>query len=163
MPLQGHSEGLKEKGVNKMEMVKLTIDGVRVEVPQGTSVLEAARSAHIQIPTLCFLKGINEIGACRMCLVEVKGARSLQASCVFPVGEGMDIKTNTPAIREARKVNMELILSNHDRKCLTCVRSENCELQTMSKQLGVGDIRYEGEQIDYSVDEVSPSIVGDDN
>ena len=146
-----------------MEMVKLTIDGVRVEVPQGTTVLEAAKSAHIQIPTLCFLKGINEIGACRMCLVEVKGARSLQASCVYPVGEGMDIKTNTPAIREARKVNMELILSNHDRKCLTCVRSENCELQTLSKQLGVGDIRYEGEQIDYSVDEVSPSIVRDAN
>ncbi len=146
-----------------MEMVKLTIDGVQIEVPKGTTVLEAARSAHIHIPTLCYLKGINEIGACRMCLVEVKGARSLQASCVFPVGEGMEIRTNTPAIREARKTNMELILSNHDRKCLTCVRSENCELQTLSTQLGVNDIRYEGEQGNYAVDEVSTSIVRDPN
>ena len=146
-----------------MEMVKLTIDGVQIEVPQGTTVLEAARSAHIHIPTLCYLKGINEIGACRMCLVEVKGARSLQASCVFPVGEGMEIRTNTPAIREARKTNMELILSNHDRKCLTCVRSENCELQTLSTQLGIDDIRYEGEQGNYAVDELSTSIVRDPN
>jgi NADP-reducing hydrogenase subunit HndD len=165
MPLQGHSEGLSllEKGVTKMEMVNLTIDGVQIEVPKGTTVLEAARSAHIQIPTLCYLKGINEIGACRMCLVEVKGARSLQASCVFPVGEGMEIRTNTPAIREARKTNMELILSNHDRKCLTCVRSENCELQTLSKQLGIEEIRYEGEKGNYAVDEVSTSIVRDSN
>ncbi|MDD2502883.1 MAG: NADH-dependent [FeFe] hydrogenase, group A6 [Clostridia bacterium] len=146
-----------------MEMVKLTIDGVQIEVPKGTTVLEAARSAHIHIPTLCYLKGINEIGACRMCLVEVKGARSLQASCVFPVGEGMEIRTNTPAIREARKTNMELILSNHDRKCLTCVRSENCELQTLSTQLGIDDIRYEGEQGNYAVDELSTSIVRDPN
>ena len=146
-----------------MEMVNLTIDGVQIEVPKGTTVLEAARSAHIQIPTLCYLKGINEIGACRMCLVEVKGARSLQASCVFPVGEGMEIRTNTPAIREARKTNMELILSNHDRKCLTCVRSENCELQTLSKQLGIEEIRYEGEKGNYAVDEVSTSIVRDSN
>lgn len=165
MSLQGHSEGLSllEKGVTKMEMVNLTIDGVQIEVPKGTTVLEAARSAHIQIPTLCYLKGINEIGACRMCLVEVKGARSLQASCVFPVGEGMEIRTNTPAIREARKTNMELILSNHDRKCLTCVRSENCELQTLSKQLGIEEIRYEGEKGNYAVDEVSTSIVRDSN
>jgi NADP-reducing hydrogenase subunit HndD len=146
-----------------MEMVKLTIDGVQIEVPKGTTVLEAARSAHIQIPTLCYLKGINEIGACRMCLVEVKGSRNLQASCVFPVGEGMEVRTNTPAIREARKTNMELILSNHDRKCLTCVRSENCELQTLSTQLGIDDIRFEGEQGHYSVDEVSTSIVRDAN
>ncbi|NLC44158.1 MAG: 2Fe-2S iron-sulfur cluster binding domain-containing protein [Clostridiales bacterium] len=146
-----------------MEMVKLTIDGVQVDVPKGTTVLEAARSAHIQIPTLCYLKGINEIGACRMCLVEVKGARSLQASCVFPVGEGMEIRTNTPAIRDARRTNMELILSNHDRKCLTCVRSENCELQTLSTQLGIDEIRYEGEKGDYAVDEVSTSIVRDSN
>jgi NADP-reducing hydrogenase subunit HndD len=146
-----------------MEMVKLTIDGVQIEVPKGTTVLEAARSAHIQIPTLCYLKGINEIGACRMCLVEVKGSRNLQASCVFPVGEGMEVRTNTPAIREARKTNMELILSNHDRKCLTCVRSENCELQTLSTQLGIDDIRFEGEQGHYAVDEVSTSIVRDAN
>lgn len=146
-----------------MEMVKLTIDGVQVEVPKGTTVLEAARSANIQIPTLCYLKGINEIGACRMCLIEVKGARNLQASCVYPVADGMEVKTNSPSVREARKVNLELILSNHDRKCLTCVRSENCELQTLSKQLGVDDIRFDGENIDYAVDDFSSSIVRDPN
>ncbi|NLU36201.1 MAG: 2Fe-2S iron-sulfur cluster binding domain-containing protein [Clostridiales bacterium] len=146
-----------------MEMVKLTIDGIQVEVPKGTTVLKAARSANIQIPTLCYLKGINEIGACRMCLVEVKGARNLQASCVYPVADGMEVRTNTKKVREARKVNLELILSNHDRKCLTCVRNENCELQALSKQLGVDDIRYDGERIDYAVDELSPSIVRDPN
>lgn len=146
-----------------MEMVKLTIDGIQIEVPKGTTVLEAARSANIQIPTLCYLKGINEIGACRMCLVEVKGARNLQASCVYPVADGMEVRTNTKKVREARKVNLELILSNHDRKCLTCVRNENCELQALSKQLGVDDIRYDGERIDYAVDELSPSIVRDPN
>jgi len=149
--------------VTNMEMVKLTIDGIQVEVPKGTTVLEAARSANIQIPTLCYLKGINEIGACRMCLVEVKGARNLQASCVYPVADGMEVRTNTKKVREARKVNLELILSNHDRKCLTCVRNENCELQALSKQLGVDDIRYDGERIDYAVDELSPSIVRDPN
>ena len=146
-----------------MEMVKLTIDGVKVEVPKGTTVLEAARSANIQIPTLCYLKGINEIGACRMCLIEIKGARNLQASCVYPVADGMEVKTNSPSVREARKVNLELILSNHDRKCLTCVRSENCELEALSKQLGVDDIRFDGENTNYAVDEFSPSIVRDPN
>ncbi|HHU49491.1 MAG TPA: 2Fe-2S iron-sulfur cluster binding domain-containing protein [Clostridiales bacterium] len=146
-----------------MEMVRLTIDGVQVKVPKGTTVLEAARSANIQIPTLCYLKGINEIGACRMCLVEVKGARNLQASCVYPAADGMEVRTNSPAVREARRINLELILSNHDRKCLTCVRSENCELQALSKQLGVDDIRFDGEKIDYAVDEFSPSIVRDPN
>ncbi|MGI6571169.1 MAG: NADH-dependent [FeFe] hydrogenase, group A6 [Caldicoprobacterales bacterium] len=146
-----------------MEMVKLTIDGIQVEVPKGTTVLEAARAANIQIPTLCYLKGVNEIGACRMCLVEVKGARNLQASCVYPAADGMEVKTNTVSIRKARRVNLELILSNHDRKCLTCVRSENCELQALSKQLGVDDIRYDGERIDYAVDDFSTSIVRDPN
>ena len=146
-----------------MEMVKVTIDGVQVEVPKGSTVLEAAKAANIDIPTLCYLKGINEIGACRMCLVEVKGARALQASCVYPVSDGMEVKTNTPAVREARRVNLELILSNHDRNCLTCVRNQNCELQELSQKLGVDSIRFEGESINYSVDDFSPSIVRDPN
>ncbi|NLX69554.1 MAG: 2Fe-2S iron-sulfur cluster binding domain-containing protein [Clostridiales bacterium] len=146
-----------------MEMVKVTVDGVQVEVPKGSTALEAARAANIDIPTLCYLKGINEIGACRMCLVEVKGARTLQASCVYPVSDGMEIRTNTPAVREARRVNLELILSNHDRSCLTCVRNQNCELQELAQKLGVDDIRFEGESIDYSVDDFSPSIVRDPN
>ena len=146
-----------------MEMVKVTIDGFQVEVPKGSTVLEAAKAANIDIPTLCYLKGINEIGACRMCLVEVKGARALQASCVYPVSDGMEVKTNTPAVREARRVNLELILSNHDRNCLTCVRNQNCELQELSQKLGVDSIRFEGESINYSVDDFSPSIVRDPN
>jgi len=146
-----------------MEMVKVTIDGIQVEVPKGSTVLEAARLANIDIPTLCYLKGINEIGACRMCVVEVKGARALQAACVYPVSDGMEIRTNTPAVREARKVNLELILSNHDRSCLTCVRNQSCELQELAQKLGVNEIRFEGESINYPVDDFSPSIVRDPN
>jgi len=146
-----------------MEMIKVTIDGVQVEVPKGSTALEAAKAANIDIPTLCFLKDINEIGACRMCLVEVKGARSLQAACVFPVADGMEIRTNSPAVREARKVNLELILSNHDRKCLTCVRNQNCELQELADKLGVKDIRFEGEMTNLPVDDFSPAIVRDPN
>jgi len=144
-----------------MEMVNITIDGVKLQVPAGITVLEAARMANIDVPTLCFLKEINEIGACRMCVVEVQGARSLQASCVYPVAEGLVISTNSPAVREARKVNLELILSNHDKKCLTCVRSENCELQKLSKELNIKDIRFQGESCDLEIDDFSPSIVRD--
>jgi NADP-reducing hydrogenase subunit HndD len=146
-----------------MEMVKVTVDGIQVEVPKGSTALEAARAANIDIPTLCYLKDINEIGACRMCIVEVKGAKSLQASCVYPVSDGMEIRTNTPAVREARKVNLELILSAHDRKCLTCVRNQNCELQELAEKLGVDDIRFEGERLEYPIDDFSPSIVRDPN
>lgn len=146
-----------------MKMVNITIDGVNMQVPEGTTILEAARQANIRIPTLCFLKDINEIGACRMCVVEVKGARALQAACVYPVAEGLDIKTNSEAVRRARKVTLELILSNHDRECLTCVRSSNCELQKLSMELNIRDIRYKGEQTTYEIDDLSPSIVRNNN
>ena len=139
------------------------IDGVKVEIPAESTVLDAAKKAGIDIPTLCFLKGINEIGACRMCLVEIEGARALQASCVYPVSEGMVVRTNTPAVREARKVNLELILSNHDRKCLTCIRNQNCELQDLAERFHSKDIRFEGESIHYEIDDLSPSIVRDAN
>ncbi len=144
------------------EMVTLTIDGVEVKAPQGSTVLEAAKLAGIKIPTLCYLKDINEIGACRMCVVDV-GARSLQASCVYPVSEGLKVVTNSPKVREARKVTLELILSNHERKCLTCVRSENCELQKLSRDLKVEDIRFEGETYHHKLDDFSESIVRDPN
>ena len=121
----------------EQKMVHLTIDGIAVEVPAGTSVLEAAKQAGINIPTLCYLKDINAIGACRMCVVNT-GARALQAACVLPVSEGMNVKTNTPEIREYRKTLLELVLSAHEKKCLTCVRSTNCKLQATSyKGLGV--------------------------
>ena len=145
-----------------MDMLNVTIDGVKVSVPAGTTVLEAARQANIHIPTLCFLKDINEIGACRMCVVDV-GARALAAACVMPVSEGMVVKTNTPAVRAARKSVLELILSNHKRECLSCVRSQNCELQKLAKELGADENRFCGDNIEYPLDEFSPSMVRDPN
>ncbi len=145
------------------QMIQLTIDGVKVEVPAGTTVLEAARNANVKIPTLCYLRDVNETGNCRICVVD-SGARSLQAACVLPVAQGMVVKTNTPEVREARRVNLELILSNHDKKCLTCVRSQNCELQKLCLDLGVeSGSRFEGEMNHYDVDDLSPSIVRDNN
>ena len=125
-----------------MENVTIKINGMEVIAPKGSTILEAARLAHIEIPTLCFLKEINEIGACRICVVEVKGARSLVASCVYPINEGMEVWTNTPRVLESRKKTLQLLLSNHDRKCLSCVRSGNCELQQLAKELGVEDEGY---------------------
>ena len=145
-----------------MAMVNLTIDGVQVSVEAGTTVLKAAHAAGIKIPTLCWLKDINEIGACRMCVVDV-GARALAAACVMPVSEGMVVKTNTPQVRQARKSVLELILSNHERKCLSCVRSQNCELQALAKELGVEESKFDGDNIHYELDTFSPSIVRDPN
>ncbi len=145
-----------------MDMLNVTIDGVKVSVPAGTTVLEAARKANIHIPTLCYLKDINQIGACRMCVVDV-GARALAAACVMPVSEGMVVKTNTPAVRAARKSVLELILSNHKRECLSCVRSQNCELQKLAVELGADEKRFEGTNIEYPLDTFSPSIVRDPN
>jgi len=142
-------------------LFNVVIDGTKVTVPKGSTILQAARKANIDIPTLCYLKGVNEIGACRMCVVEVEGARTLQAACVYPVFEGMKVKTSTNTVRETRKINLELILSNHDRECLTCVRNNSCELQALSERLGVKDLRFEGIVNDYKVDDLSASIVRD--
>ena len=144
-------------------LIPLTIDGVKVEVPAGTTVLEAARIANVNIPTLCYLKDINETGNCRLCVVDT-GARALQAACVLPVTPNMVVKTNTPKVRAARKLNLELILSNHDKKCLSCSRSQNCELQKLCLDLGVenGD-RFAGAQNKYEIDLSSPSVVRDNN
>ncbi len=120
-----------------MEMVNVKINGVSYEVPANSTVLEAARSAGVDIPTLCYLKDINQIGACRMCMVEVKGARSLVAACVYPVNEGMEVFTNSPKVQESRRMTLELLLSVHDRKCLTCERSGNCELQKLCNDMGI--------------------------
>ena len=145
------------------QMIPLTIDGVQVEVPAGTTVLEAARAAGINIPTLCYLKDINQSGNCRMCVVDV-GGRAFQAACVLPATPNMVVKTNTPDLREARKTVLELILSNHDKKCLSCTRSQNCELQKLCKDLGVEDgDRFKGKINTYAVDDASPSIVRDNN
>ncbi len=148
-----------------MQTVNIKINGKELSVPASYTVLEAARLANIDIPTLCYLKGVNQIGACRMCVVEIKGARSLQAACVYPVSEGMEVSTNSALVRESRKTTLQLILSNHDKKCLTCVRNRNCELQTLSDELGIGDIPFEGEVSDArcEIDNMSPSIVRDNN
>lgn len=128
-----------------MEMVNIKINNMPLSVPKGISILEAARMAGIEIPTLCYLKKINEIGACRICMVEVKGARSLVTACVYPVNEGMEIFTNTERVRKSRKMTLELILSTHDRKCPSCVRSGTCELQQLCKEFGVDDEgRFDG-------------------
>lgn len=145
-------------------MVNVKINGASVQVPKGSTILEAARAAGIEIPTLCFLKDINEIGACRICVVEVKGARSLVASCVYPVNEGMEIFTSTPKVLDSRKKTLQLILSNHDRKCLSCVRSGNCELQKLCKELGVDDENYfNGTRMKYEIDTSAAHMYRDNN
>ena len=144
-------------------MVNLKINGQAVSVPAGYTVLEAAREVGIDIPTLCYLKDVSQTGSCRMCVVEIVGARALQAACVYPVSEGLEVLTHSPSVRKARKSTLELLLSNHDRKCLTCTRNQKCELQALADELGVDGIRYEGEVIHYDIDDLSPSIVRDNN
>jgi NADP-reducing hydrogenase subunit HndD len=145
-----------------MKEVTFKINGQEMTVPEGTTILEAARTSNIDIPTLCYLKDVNEIGACRMCLVEIAGARALQAACVYPVANGIEVLTNSPAVRKARRVNLELILSNHNRECTTCIRSENCELQSLATDLGVSEIPFEGDKSGTLVDDLSTSVVRDE-
>ena len=143
------------------KLVNLTIDDHQVSVPAGTTILEAARKAGIDIPTLCFLKEINEVGDCRVCLVEVEGRRGFATSCIQKVEEGMVVHTNTPSVLEARKVVLDLIISNHKVECLTCTRSGNCELQALAKQFNMTEIQFQGEQKEHEIDDKSPSIVRD--
>ena len=147
-----------------METVNIQINGMPLSVPKGSTILEAARIGGIEIPTLCYLKGINEIGACRICMVEVKGARSLVTACVYPVNEGMEIFTNTERVRHSRKTTLELILSTHDKSCLSCVRSGTCELQQLCKEFGVDDPNaFAGETIHYDFDDSAAHMVRDNN
>ena len=145
-------------------MVNLKINGMPISVPENTTILEAARSAGIEIPTLCYLKEINAIGACRICVVEVEGMRNLVAACVYPVAEGMNVLTNSPRVFKSRKLTLELILSTHDRKCLSCVRSGNCELQKLCKDFGVDDEGvFDGENIRYDFDDSALHMYRDNN
>ncbi len=148
-----------------METINVKINGVDYAVPKGSTVLEAARAAKIEIPTLCYLKDINEIGACRLCLVEVsEGGRPFRmvTACVYPVSEGMVVLTNTPKINKSRKTNLELLLSNHDRKCLSCVRSTTCELQKLCNEYGVDEEAFKGTKNEYKIDKSTP-IIRDNN
>ena len=146
-----------------MEMINVKINGRDYSVPKNATVLEAAKIAGVDIPTLCYLKDINEIGACRLCLVEVKGARGLVTACVYPVNEGMEIFTNTPKVIQSRKTNLELLLSGHERKCLSCVRSTTCELQKLCLDYGVDETAITGSKNEYDIEQVGPSIVRDNN
>ena len=147
-----------------MEMINCKINGIAVSVPKGSTILEAARYAGVEIPTLCFLKDINEIGACRICVVEATGARGLVTACVYPVSEGMEVQTNSAKVQAARRTTLELILSTHDKKCLSCVRSNDCELQKMCRDYGVEMAeKYEGFRPQYELDLSTAHLVRDNN
>ncbi len=147
-----------------MDTVNVKINGREYTVDKNSTVLEACRAANINIPTLCYMKEINEIGACRLCLVEIKGARSLAAACVQPVADGMEIYTNTPAVQKARKLNLELILSDHDMTCLSCDRNQKCELQKYCKEYGVTNVdHFAGAKNEFEVEESTPYIVRNNN
>ena len=142
-------------------MITLKINNMPIEVEEGSTILDAAKKAGIRIPTLCYLKDVNKSGACRMCVVEVKGARNLAASCAFPAADGMEIFTNTKRVLDARKMNLQLILSNHSKDCLSCIRNQNCELQDLCEELGVREIRFNGEKTIPTFDNVANGIVRD--
>ncbi|MDR7867210.1 MAG: NADH-dependent [FeFe] hydrogenase, group A6 [Sporomusaceae bacterium] len=146
-----------------MDMVNITIDGQKVQVPKTATVLEAALSVGIKVPTLCYHPELRPEGACRVCMVEVEGARSLVASCVYPVNEGMVVRTNTAAVREARQMVVELLLANHPPDCFSCQRNLNCELQSIAADLGIREIRFQGERKDLPLDANNPSLVRDQN
>lgn len=147
----------------KTKMIHLKINGITVEVPEGSTILQAAKVANIEIPSLCYLKDINCIGACRVCVVEVVGRRGLVASCVYPAEEGMEVLTNTPKVRASRKTTIELILSSHHKKCLSCVRGNHCELQKLAFDYGVDEDRFKGDDMQYDIDDASPYIVRDNS
>ncbi|MDD2237350.1 MAG: NADH-dependent [FeFe] hydrogenase, group A6 [Kiritimatiellae bacterium] len=141
--------------------MKLTVNNIPVEAPEGATILEAARLAGVRIPTFCHLPGIHSVGACRVCLVEVDGQRDMAASCVMPAGEGMKVRTNTRRVREARRTVVELMLSEHDGECQTCIRSDNCELQALARELGISNIAYEGEKTNATLDTSTFGLVRD--
>ena len=145
------------------KMINLIIDDQKISVPKGTTILQAAKQAGIDIPTLCFLKEINEVGDCRMCIVEVEGRKGFATSCIQTVEEGMVVHTHTPNVLEARHVILDLIISNHAKDCLTCTRSGNCELQALAVKFNVLNVEFEGEMSKHRIDNLSPSIVRDFN
>ena len=146
-----------------MDMVNVTIDGRKLQVPKSATVLTAAKAAGINVPSLCYHPELRPEGACRVCVVEVEGAKSLVASCVYPVNEGMVVHTNTPAVRESRKMIVELLLANHPQDCLSCQRNTNCELQDMAADLGIRKVRFDGEKKCLPLDNNNPSLVRDQN
>ena len=143
------------------KMVTIYINGVEISVPSDYTVLKAAMKAGIKIPTLCYLKDINQIGACRVCMVEIEGSQWLHAACIHPVFDGLKVLTHTPKVLAARRAVVELLLSNHSKECLTCFRSTNCELQTLTKEMNISELPFEGERKNFEIDLSSPAIVRD--
>jgi len=147
-----------------IDMVKLKINGLDVEIPRGVTVLDAAHKLGIRIPTLCYMRNINALGGCRICVVKVKGYRSFVAACVHPVSEGMEVQTNTDALREARKTTLELTLSNHKMECLSCERSLNCELQALAREYGVDQNKFACSDLSHiEIDDSAPHLVRDNS
>lgn len=144
-------------------MIKLTIDGQVIETAAGSTLLEAAQQAGVTIPTLCHLADLTPEGACRVCVVEVEGARGLVTACTYPASEGLVVRTNSAVIREARKSVVELILANHPQDCLSCQRNLDCELQSLANQLGIREIRFNGDRRQFAVDDSNPFIIRDNN
>lgn len=155
---------MKSVNVNTVDMVNLKINNIPCRAPAGSTILDAAHSAGIAIPTLCYLKELNSIGACRMCVVEVKGAKNLVPACVYPISEGMEVRTNTEKVQAARRTNLKLILSIHNQTCLTCNRSGLCELQRLCREYGVDNqMAFEGERIAYQPDTSAVHMVRDNS
>jgi NADP-reducing hydrogenase subunit HndD len=142
-------------------MIQLSINNISVEVPEGTTILAASKEAGIRIPTLCFVEGLHPVGACRVCVVELEGARNLVASCSMPVTPGMKVHTNTRRVRSARRAVVELLLSEHHGECQTCDRNEDCELQGLAAELGIREIAYEGEKTKKRIDDSTPALIRD--
>jgi NADH-quinone oxidoreductase subunit G/NADP-reducing hydrogenase subunit HndD len=141
-----------------MSNVTLKIDGIEVTVPKDYTILQAAKQANIDIPTLCFLQGLNEPASCRICVVEVEGWRGLQPACVSKVADGIVVKTSSKLVRETRKGILELILANHNRECLSCSRNQNCELQKMSDEMGINDVYYQKKAARAAMDKTGPVV-----
>ncbi len=148
-----------------MDMINVKINGIAVSVPKGSTVLEAARAAGVEVPTLCFMKEKNEIGACRICMVEVNEGRGFRmvTACVYPATDGMEVITNSEKVQKSRKTTLELILSTHEKKCLSCVRSTNCELQKLCRDYGVDEGAFSGFKPEYELDLSTPHLVRDNN
>jgi iron-only hydrogenase group A len=142
-------------------MPTLTIDGTKIEVPEGTTVLQACRQAGAKVPTLCYLEDVQTIGACRVCLVEVEGAKALVASCAQPANDGMVVHTSSPRVRKGRRTVLELLLSEHDGNCQTCVRQGDCELRSLAQDMGIMEVRYEGQRTARIIDDSTPALVRD--
>ena len=145
------------------KMINLKINNIPVTVPEGTTVLQAAKVANIEIPSLCYLKDINCIGACRVCVVEIKGRRGLTAACTYPVEEGLEVLTNTATVRASRKTTIELLLSTHRKKCLSCVRGNHCELQKLAYDYGIDEDHFKDDEPQYEIDDSTPYVVRDNN